>query len=128
MRSVRAVLPILAVCAGTSLAEARPFTCALQPDGRTVRVAIATPVARDAPGTVNCRFATGRAGTTFQISCTREVAPGGAAAEICVETYDKGGLTRMVGGDGDCVDPTPAGATDTEDDDVDVETLADPSS
>lgn len=100
-----------------ALAASQPFTCALQSDGKTVRVTIANPYARDAQCMVDCQFSTQRAGTTFLVSCGKSVPAGGVETELCVKTYDKGVLVKMIGGTGDCTDPVPKDSPAVNDDD-----------
>jgi hypothetical protein len=87
-------------------ADPVPFACTLRPDGHTVSVTIKNPFDRETSCQVNCQFSTQRAGTSFQISCTRTVQPG-TEAEICKKVYDKEPLVKMTGGDGDCIKQIP---------------------
>lgn len=100
----------------TPAAASQPFKCTLQGDGRTVRVTIANPFQQDAQCMVDCQFATNRAGTSFMVSCGKAVPPG-EDVELCVKTYDKGTLTAMTGGTGECTDPTPRDTPADDDDD-----------
>ena len=104
---------------------AQPFACAIQPDGVTVKVSTANPYKADAQCSVNCRFSTAKAGTTFSISCSRSVEAGGQSVELCSRVYEGGKLVKMLSGEATCTDPTPASADDP-DDDIDVESMSDP--
>ena len=103
--------------------HAAGFTCRVAPDGKTVEALIANPYQRATSCQVNCQLATARAGTTFQTSCTREIAPGKEAVVLCSKRYDKGRLTKVVGGSGDCINPVPADEQADKDDDANVQEL-----
>lgn len=100
------------------------FKCTLGADGKTVRVTVSHAFKQDAYCTVNCQFATKSAGTSFQVSCTKSV-PAGDDSELCVKTYDKGSLTKMTGGDAECLDPTPKDSSDKDDADDDDAAMKD---
>jgi hypothetical protein len=42
-------------------------------------------------------------GTSFQLSCTNNVAAGGKDVELCIRDLSEGTLVKMTGGDGDCI-------------------------
>jgi hypothetical protein len=86
-----------------ALAEPVPFSCTILPDGKSVRVAISNPFDRETSCQVNCQFSTTSKGTSFQLSCTNNVAAGGKDLELCVRDLSEGKLVKMTGGDGDCV-------------------------
>ena len=114
----------LVVFVAPAFAASQPFKCALQPDGKSVRVTIANPYKQDAYCMVNCQFSTKQAGSSFQISCGKEVSAGGVETELCIKTDTRpAALVGMTGGDGDCTDPTPKDAPTLSDDDKDDEEL-----
>ncbi len=115
----------VAVAAGLWLAPAQadPFTCKISADGKSVDAMIANPFKRDASCQVNCQLSTTRAGTSFQISCTKEVAPGAAEVVLCSKTVDDGTLVKMTGGSGECTNPEPKASNADKDDDIDVQAL-----
>ena len=86
-----------------ALAEPVPFSCTILPDGKSVRVAISNPFDRETSCQVNCQFSTTSRGTSFQLSCTNNVAAGGKDVELCTRDLNEGKLVKMTGGDGDCV-------------------------
>jgi len=104
-----------------ALAAGQPFKCELSGNGKSVRGSIANPYAQETHCVVNCQFATST-GASFQISCAKTAAGGGIESELCVKTYDTGTLTKMTGGDGDCIAPLPPGE-DNDDSDEDDEAL-----
>jgi hypothetical protein len=86
-----------------ALAEPVPFSCTILPDGKSVRVAISNPFDRETSCQVNCQFSTTSSGTSFQLSCTNNVAAGGKDVELCIRDLSEGTLVKMTGGDGDCI-------------------------
>jgi hypothetical protein len=106
-----------------AFAEPVPFSCAIQPDGKTVSVKIKNPFDRETSCQVNCQISTQQKGTEFQISCTRTVAAG-TESEICSKVYEEGGLTTMRGGDGDCIRQQSLEEQKQEEDKSDAETDA----
>jgi len=101
------------------------FICRISADGHSFDAMIANPYEVEASCQVNCRISTTVAGTTEQSSCTKNVAPGVGEVVLCTHTFDKGRLVKVVGGSGECHDPTPKpSAADKDDDDVDVDKLA----
>ena len=111
------------VLLGAGLAQAGTFTCRIASDGKAVDALIVNPFKQTTSCQVNCQVATERAGTTFQTSCTKEIAPGEDAVLLCSKTYDKGRLVKVVGGSGNCINPVPAEEKADKDDDVDVQQL-----
>jgi hypothetical protein len=105
---------------------AEPFSCKISADGKSVAAAIANPYKRDASCQVNCQISTTKPGTSFQVSCTKEIPPGGETV-LCSKSFAGGRLVKMIGGSGSCVNPEPP-PEDADKDDVDVQKLiADPS-
>jgi hypothetical protein len=110
--------PVAAVKPGT-------FICRISADGLSFDAMIANPYAAEASCQVNCKISTTQAGTTEQSSCTKNVAPGVGEVVLCTHTVDKGKLVKVVGGSGECFDPTPKPtAADKDDEGIDVEKLA----
>ena len=93
----------LAGLAATALAEPVPFTCTIQPDGKTIRVAISNLFDRETSCQVNCQFSTQRKGTSLQLSCTNTVPAGAKDVQLCARDSEKETPVKMAGGDGDCV-------------------------
>ena len=117
---------LLLAAAGASLAQAAhaaSFTCRIAPDGKTVEALNANPYQRTTSSQENCQVATARAGSSFQTSCTKEIAPGKDAVVLCSKSYGKGRLTKVVGGSGDCINPVPADEKADKDDDASVQEL-----
>jgi hypothetical protein len=92
--------PPQAVKAGT-------FICRISADGHSFDAVIANPYAADASCQVNCQISTTVAGTTEQSSCTRNVAAGAGETVLCTHTFTAGRLVKVIGGSGQCYDPTP---------------------
>ena len=86
-----------------AMAEPVPFSCTILPNGKSVRVAISNPFDRETSCQVNCQFSTTSRGTSFQLSCTNNVAAGGKDVQLCIRDLSEGTLVKMTGGDGDCV-------------------------
>lgn len=102
------------------------FICRIAADGKSFDAMIANPYKVEANCQVNCQVSTTVAGTTVQSSCGKNVAPGVGEVVLCTHTIDKGKLVKVVGGSGDCQDPTPkpsAADKEKDDDDVDVQSL-----
>jgi len=109
--------PAPAVKAGT-------FRCRISPDGHSFDAMIANPYKVEASCQVNCQISTTLAGTTEQSSCSKNVAPGVGEVVLCTHTIDKGKFVKVIGGSGDCTDPTPRpAAAEKDDDDAEVERL-----
>ena len=68
---------------------------------------IANPYKVEASCLVNCQVSTTVAGTTVQSTCGKNVAPGVGEVVLCTHTADKGKFVKVVGGRGECTDPTP---------------------
>jgi hypothetical protein len=100
---------------------AQPFSCKISADGKSVAAAIANPYKRDASCQVNCQISTTKAGTSFQVSCTKEIPPGGETV-LCTKSFDGGRLVKMIGGSGSCMNPEPP-PEDADKDDEDVQKL-----
>jgi hypothetical protein len=66
---------------------------------------------------------TTHAGTTVQTTCGKTVPLGIGAVVLCTHKVDKGRLVKVVGGSGDCTNPTPAPEATSKDDEVDIEKL-----
>jgi hypothetical protein len=86
-----------------AMAEPVPFSCTILPGGKSVRVAISNPFDRETSCQVNCQFSTTSRGTSFQLSCTNNIAAGGKDVQLCVRDLSEGTLVKMTGGDGDCI-------------------------
>jgi hypothetical protein len=86
-----------------AMAEPVPFSCTILPNGKSVRVAISNPFDRETSCQVNCQFSTTSRGTSFQLSCTNNVAAGGKDVQLCIRDLSEGTLVKMTGGDGDCI-------------------------
>ena len=118
--------PAVLLLSATIGFAAEPFSCKISADGKSVAAAIADPFNRDASCQVNCQMSTTKAGISFQISCAKEIGPGGETV-LCSKTFDGGRLVKMIDGSGSCLDPVPP-AEDADKDDVDVHKLiTDPS-
>lgn len=105
--------------------KAGTFICRISADGHSFDAMIANPYNVEASCQVNCRISTTVAGTTEQSSCTKNIAPGIGEVVLCTHTFDKGRLVKVIGGSGDCHDPTPKpSAADNDDDDIDVDKLS----
>jgi len=104
------------------------FNCRISADGQSVDAVISNPNNHEASCQVDCQVSTTKAGTTFSVSCGKNVEAGAADAVLCTHTFDKGKLVKMVGGKGSCmsteVPPEKADKDkDDDDDDVDVQNL-----
>jgi hypothetical protein len=111
---------------GTAGAKQDSFTCKISTDGKSVDAMIANPYGRETSCQVDCSVSTTQAGTTFVVSCGKNVAPGVGQVVVCSHSFDKGRLIKMVGGKGTCINPEPPAedAAKDKDDDVDVQSLA----
>jgi hypothetical protein len=118
-----AALPAQPVKAGT-------YICRISPDGHSFDAVIANPYTADASCQVNCQISTTVAGTTEQSSCTKNVAAGAGETVLCTHTFTAGRMIKVIGGSGQCYDPTPRPSTAEKppgadaDDDDDAEKLA----
>jgi hypothetical protein len=106
------------------------FICQIAPDGHSFDAVIANPYKVEASCQVNCQISTTLAGTTEQSSCSRNVAPGVGEVVLCTHSFDQGRLVKVIGGSGNCTDPTPkpssADADDADDDAEMNKALKDP--
>ena len=98
------------------------FTCRISADGKSVDAVIVNPYKSETSCEIDCQLSTTKAGTTFSVSCARPAAPG-AEAVLCSHKFDSGKLVKMIGGKGDCTDPTPKSEKAEKDNDVDVQAL-----
>jgi hypothetical protein len=101
------VAPAPAVKPGT-------FICRISADGHSSDAMIANPYKVEASCLVNCQVSTTVVGTTVQSTCGKNVASGVGAVVLCTHTADKGKFVKVVGGSGDCTDPTPKQPSDAE--------------
>lgn len=111
---------------GVNSARADSFSCRISADGKTVDAMIANPYGRETSCQVDCSVSTTQAGTTFAVSCGKNVGPGVGQVVVCSHAFDKGRLVKMVSGKGTCINPEPPAedAVKEKDDDVDVQNLA----
>jgi hypothetical protein len=101
------------------------FICRISADGHSFDAVIANPYSADATCQVNCRISTTVAGTTEQSSCTKNVASGAGEVVLCTHSFDEGRLVKVVGGSGECYDPTPRpAATENPDSNADADEIA----
>jgi hypothetical protein len=101
------------------------FICRISADGHSFDAMIENPFKAEAYCQVNCQVSTTLAGTTEQSSCSRPVATGVGPVVLCSHTFDKGKLVKVVGGSGECTDPTPKPAALEKDDDDELSKLKD---
>ncbi len=115
------ILPLLLI-ANAAFAQTMPapFSCAVQPDGVSVRVTIANPHANDAHCTAHCEFNTTKAGTLFIVECGASVGAGVADKELCVKTFDSGRVTKLAEGKGECLNSAVKAEDDKDDEDNDA--------
>jgi hypothetical protein len=99
----RAALAALVACASGQLAQAQSFTCAIQPDGKSVRATVSNPHEHEAHCTTHCEFSTTKAGTKFMVECGTAVAASAVDFELCLKSFDEGRLVKMTSGKGDCL-------------------------
>lgn len=105
-------------------AQRDSFSCRISADGHSVDAVIANPHNHDASCQVDCQISTTKAGTTFSVSCGKNVEAGVAEAVLCTHTFDKGKLVKMVGGKGSCTStevPAEKAGNDKDDDDDDAD-------
>ena len=62
--------------AGAAAPAKTSFTCRISSDGKTVDAMIVNPYDTETSCQVNCQISTTQAGTTHNISCTKQIAPG----------------------------------------------------
>jgi hypothetical protein len=101
------------------------FICRIAPDGKSFAAMIENPYKAEASCQVNCQISTTQAGTTNQASCTRTIAPGVGPVALCTHTIDKGRFVKVVGGSGECTDPTPKPAAAEKDEKFDADKFVD---
>jgi hypothetical protein len=92
------------------------FSCRISADSHSFDAMIANPYPAETSCQVNCQISTTVAGATEQSSCTKNVAPGVGEVVLCSHSFDKGKLVKVLGGSGECVDPTPKPSVADEDD------------
>ncbi len=114
--------PGKAAAAPPSALKPGGFACRISPDGKSVDAVIVNPYKSETSCQIDCQLSTTKAGTTFSVSCGRNAAPG-AEAVLCSHSVDSGRLVKMVGGKGECIDPTPKPEKAEKDDEVDVQSL-----
>ena len=90
------------------------FICRISADGHSFDAMIANPYKVEASCLVNCQVSTTVAGTTVQSTCGKNVAPGVGEVVLCTHTADKEKFVKVVGGSGECTDPTPKESSDAE--------------
>ena len=112
------------VAAAAPTVKPGTFICRISADGHSFDAMIANPYKVEASCQVNCQISTTLAGTTEQSSCSKNVAPGVGEVVLCTHTIDKGKFVKVIGGSGDCTDPTPRpAAAEKDDDDAEVQRL-----
>jgi hypothetical protein len=113
------------VAAAAPAVKAGTFICRISADGHSFDAIIANPYNVEASCQVNCQVSTTKAGTTIQSSCTKNIAPGVGEVVLCSKTLDDGKLVKVVGGSGECTDPTPKqpSAAEKNDEDAKVQRL-----
>jgi hypothetical protein len=116
-------LALLLSAATAGLAKADAYSCRISPDGKSVAAAITNPYKSETSCQVNCQVATTRAGSSFQISCTKQVAAGAGEVVLCSKTVEKGKLVKVIGGSGDCMNPEPPPEDAKKDDDDDAKVM-----
>jgi hypothetical protein len=99
------------------------FICRISADGHSFDAMIANPYPTETSCQVNCQISTTVAGTTEQASCTKSVAPGVGEVVLCSHSFDKGKLVKVVGGSGECINPTPKPSVADDADDKDDDEL-----
>jgi hypothetical protein len=123
MRRISAVQALLALStvAASAVDNPAPFTCAILPDGKSVRASVTNPFDRETSCSVNCQFSTPQQGSSFQVSCTKTIEAGSKSIDLCVRESSRA-LVKMTGGNADCVRPLAEEETD-EDSDALIEKL-----
>jgi hypothetical protein len=86
-------------------AKADGFTCRISPDGKTVDAMIANPYKGETSCQMDCQVSTTKAGTTFSVSCSKQVAAGAGQVVLCSHSVDEGRAVKMLSGKGDCIKP-----------------------
>lgn len=106
---------LFALGTGAALAQIRPapFSCAIEPDGVSVRVTISNPHANEAHCTAHCEFNTTKADTRFIVECATSIPASASGRELCVKKFDSGRVLKLLEGKGECLNS----AVKAEDDD-----------
>jgi hypothetical protein len=81
------------------------FTCRISPDGKTVDAMIANPYKSETSCQMDCQMSTTKAGTTFSVSCSNQVAAGAGQVVLCSHSVAEGRAVKMLSGKGDCIKP-----------------------
>jgi hypothetical protein len=126
MKKILIAQILIAISAGAAAAQTKPapFTCAVQPDGVSVRVAISNPHDHEAHCTAHCEFNTTKAGTRFMVECGRSVDASAVDKELCVKTFEAGRVVKLLEGKGECLNSeVKDSGGDDEDSDVLIEKL-----
>jgi hypothetical protein len=117
-----AALAASATAAAAPVVKPGTFICRISADGHSFDAMIANPYPTETSCQVNCQISTTVAGTTEQSSCTKNVAPGVGEVVLCSHSFDKGKLVKVLGGSGECTNPTPkpsvADEADKDDDEL----------
>lgn len=109
----------VAVVGLPSAARAEEFSCAVQPDGKSVILAVTNPYKVTTSCTVHCEFGEMRTGMWFA-ECTREVAPG-ANQVLCTKVNERGKVAALTRATANCIKPLdPAEKSDDDDELPDV--------
>lgn len=96
-----------------------PFSCAIQPDGVSVRVTISNPHAGDAHCTAHCEFNTTKADTRFIVECATSIPGNANGRELCVKKFESGRVMKLLEGKGECLNSA-VKAEDDDDEDSDA--------
>jgi len=119
------VQTLVILSAGAAFAQTKPapFSCVVQPDGVSVRVAISNPHAHEAHCTAHCEFNTAKAGTRFMVECGTSVAASATDKELCIKTFESGRVVKLLEGKGECLNSEVRADPDDEDSDALIEKL-----
>jgi hypothetical protein len=118
-----AALAASATAAAAPVVKPGTFICRISADGHSFDAMIANPYPTETSCQVNCQISTTVAGTTEQASCTNSVAPGVGEVVLCSHSFDKGKLVKVLGGSGECINPTPKPSVADDADDKDDDEL-----
>jgi hypothetical protein len=103
--------------------EKPSFACRIAADGKSAEAVVLNPYGEETSCSVDCRISTTRAGTTLDLSCTKNAAAG-IETVLCGRPLEQGTLVKMTGGKASCVKPLaaaePGGGKDKDDDDDDM--------
>jgi hypothetical protein len=120
----RATLGVALLVAFTAAAAAQtkpaPFSCAIQPDGVSVRVVITNPHAHEAHCTAHCEFSTTKADTSFIVECGTSISANAGGRELCIKKFESGRVLKLLEGKGECLN---SAVKADDDDDADSEAL-----